>query len=141
MGILISLLSSISTFYPEGNPGLQQKPGLYQEDTGVRTKQIYRIVGKLPTIAAYVYLHRIGRPMCSPGHNYGYVENFLYMMDRLSDESYRPNPLLVRVLDKLFILQADHELNTSTATMRLIFSSLSLVDKIVEELNKFLPFF
>ena len=58
--------------------------------------------------------------MCSPApaHSYGYVENFLYMMDRLSDDEYRPNPLLVRVLDKLFILQADHELNTSTATMR-----------------------
>lgn len=84
----------------------------------LRNKQIFRILGKLPTIAACAYRHRIGRPYNQPDSSLGYTENFLMMMDKLSEAKYSPNPVLARVLDKLFVLHADHELNCSTAAMR-----------------------
>ncbi|KAI8048888.1 citrate synthase-like protein [Syncephalis plumigaleata] len=89
----------------------------------VRNKQILRLLGKVPTLAAVSYRHRIGRPYNLPRNDLSYTENFLYMMDRLSEEKYRPNPKLARALDILFILHADHELNCSTAAMRHIGSS------------------
>jgi citrate synthase len=70
------------------------------------------------------YRHRIGRQYNVPQNNLSYTENFLYMLDRLSEENYKPNPKLARALDVLFILHADHELNCSTAAMRHIGSSL-----------------
>jgi len=125
MGMLVSSMAAMSTFYPEASPALRQRPGLYQEDPAVRTTQIYRILGKMPTVAAYIYRHRLGLPFTPPGHQMGLVENFLYMMDRRADEPYVPNPVLVDVLDKLFIVLADQELSCPTATMRQVGSSLT----------------
>ena len=77
----------------------------------------------MPTIAASAYRNRIGRPINLPHPNMGYVENFLYMMDRLNERNYKPNPKLAKVLDILFILHAEHELNCSTAAVRHLTSS------------------
>lgn len=81
------------------------------------------MIGTLPTIASNSYRHRIGRSYNAPNENLGYVENYLYMLDRYSEKDYRPHPKLVRVLDILFILHAEHELNCSTAAVRHLTSS------------------
>lgn len=86
-------------------------------------KQIVRILGKAPTIAAANYRHRIGRPFNLPRNDLDYAENFLYMMDRLSENDYKSNAVLTKALDVMFILHADHEMNCSTAAMRHIGSS------------------
>ena len=86
-------------------------------------KQIHRLLGRITTVAAYAYRHRIGRPFNQPGRNLGYTENFLYMIDKLNEAEFQPHPTLVRALDILFILHADHELNCSTAAMRHLASS------------------
>ncbi|KAL6071181.1 Citrate synthase, variant 2 [Balamuthia mandrillaris] len=122
MGMLISSIAAMSTFYPEANPALQGA-GLYKDES-IRNKQIFRILGKMPTIAACAYRHRLGRPYNNPVNNLSYTENFLYMLDRLSEVNYRPHPLLAKALDKLFILHADHEMNCSTTAMRQLSSSL-----------------
>lgn len=89
----------------------------------VRNKQIVRLLGKVPTVAAAAYRHRIGRPHNMPRNDMDYAENFLYMLDHLTEPDYRPHPTLVRAMDIMFILHADHELNCSTAAMRHIGSS------------------
>jgi citrate synthase len=89
----------------------------------VRDKQIARILGKAPTIAAAAYLRMAGRPPVLPSSNLSYSENFLYMLDSLGDRSYKPNPRLARVIDVLFILHAEHEMNCSTAAARHLASS------------------
>jgi len=95
------------------------------KDASIRNKQVFRIIGKLPTIAACAYRHRIGRPYNQPNANLSYTENFLYMMDHMAEPDFKPNPKLARVLDVLFILHAEHEMNCSTAAMRHIASSLA----------------
>lgn len=80
-------------------------------------KQIYRILGTAPTIAASSYRHRIGRDYNTPKYG-GYVENFFYMLDALNENNYKAHPALVRALDVLFILHAEHELNCSTSAVR-----------------------
>jgi citrate synthase len=122
MGMLISSVAALSTFYEEANPALKG-PMLYKNQN-LRNKQIFRILGKLPTIAACAYRHRIGRPYNNPVNHLSYTENFLYMMDRLSETDYRPHPKLAKALDVCFILHADHEMNCSTAAMRHVGSSL-----------------
>lgn len=124
MGIVVSTTSAMSTFQPEQNPALYPSIDPYA-DPLVMNKQIHRLLGRIPTIAACAYRHRIGRPYNLPGHGLNYVENFLFMMDRLNEETYRPHPKLVRALDILFILHAEHELNCSTAAMRHLASSES----------------
>ncbi|KAI0239784.1 hypothetical protein L0F63_002334, partial [Massospora cicadina] len=121
MGMFISGVSALSTFTPDANPSLHGT-NLY-DDKGKMDKQIIRILGKMPTLAALSYRNRIGRPINNPQSHLSYTENFLYMLDRLSEHSYRPNAKLARALDVLFILHADHELNCSTAAMRHIGSS------------------
>ncbi|KAJ3032620.1 hypothetical protein HDV00_007314 [Rhizophlyctis rosea] len=123
MGMFISSLAAMSTFHPEANPALQG-PDLYKRNHSVRNKQIVRLMGKVPTVAAACYRHRIGRPFNLPQDGLTYTENFLFMMDHLSERNYHPNPRLAKALDILFILHADHELNCSTAAMRHIGSSL-----------------
>lgn len=80
-------------------------------------------MGNTPTIAANAYRHRIGRPYNRPRNNLDYIENFLYMLDRLNENKYKPHPKLVRAMDILFILHAEHELNCSTAAVRHLVSS------------------
>eukprot|EP01116_Phalansterium_solitarium_P000906 TRINITY_DN10750_c0_g1_i1.p1 TRINITY_DN10750_c0_g1~~TRINITY_DN10750_c0_g1_i1.p1 ORF type:complete len:486 (+),score=161.61 TRINITY_DN10750_c0_g1_i1:150-1607(+) len=123
MGMVISTMAALSTFYPEANAALSGQK-IYQDPT-IRNKQIYRIIGKLPTIAACAYRHRIGRPYNQPVNHLSYVGNFLYMLDHLSETKYRPNPKLEKALDVLFIIHADHEMNCGTAAMRHISSSLA----------------
>ncbi|KAJ3205122.1 hypothetical protein HDU67_009094, partial [Dinochytrium kinnereticum] len=106
----------MSTFHPEASTALQGDH-IY-EDEAMVNKQIFRLLGKIPTLAACAYRHRIGRPYVYPSNELDFTGNFLYMMDRLSETGYIPNPTLTRALDVIFILHADHELNCSTAAMR-----------------------
>lgn len=114
MGILISCIAALSTFHAEARNF---------DDPQVRLKQIWRVLGKLPTIAAFAYRHRIGRPYNYPDSTLGYTGNFLYMLDYMNERDYEINPVLAKALDVLFILHADHEQNCSTSTMRAIGSS------------------
>jgi len=114
MGILISTVAAMSTFHAEArNVG----------DPEVRERQIWRILGKLPTIAAFAYRVRIGRPNNYPDISRGYAANFLYMLDYMNEREYEVPPALSRALDVLFLLHADHEQNCSTATMRAVGST------------------
>ncbi|KAK9924050.1 hypothetical protein M0R45_032439 [Rubus argutus] len=121
MGVLVSAMSALSVFHPDANPALRGQD-LYQSKQ-VRDKQIARILGKAPTIAAAAYLRLAGRPPVLPSNNLSYSENFLYMLDSLGNRAYKPNPRLARVLDILFILHAEHEMNCSTAAARHLASS------------------
>lgn len=123
-GLFVSAIAALNTFYPGANTALRGSD-LYRSNEQLRNKQIYRILGKLPTIAAYAYRNRIGRPFVPPvsDGSLSYTENFLMMMDRLSENSYKPDPRISKAIDVLFILHADHELNCSTAAMRHLSSS------------------
>ncbi|XP_022149691.1 citrate synthase, glyoxysomal [Momordica charantia] len=121
MGVLVSAMSALSVFHPDANPALRGQD-LYRSKQ-VRDKQIVRIIGKAPTIAAAAYLRLAGRPPVLPSSNLSYSENFLYMLDSLGNRSYKPNPRLARVLDILFVLHAEHEMNCSTAAGRHLASS------------------
>lgn len=117
MGMIISTIAAMGTFHPEANPALVSQD--VYKDEKLRNKQVHRLIGTIPTISAFAYRHRIGRPFVNPaGRNMNYCENYLYMLDKLSHVNYRPHPRLARALDILFILHADHELNASTAAMR-----------------------
>jgi citrate synthase len=109
MGMLISTVAAMSTFYPEGHNIADPK---------VRSKQIHRLIAKMPTIAAFAYRHSIGLPYMYPSNALSYSENFLTMLFKTPAEDYKPNPALVRALDVLFILYADHEQNCGTNAMR-----------------------
>ncbi|RRR77774.1 MAG: citrate synthase [Candidatus Viridilinea halotolerans] len=114
MGILVSAVAAMSTLYPEAK---------HIDDPAVREKQIWRIIGQIPTIAAFAYRQRIGRPFNQPDTSLSYTANMLYMMDYMNQRDYEVNPVLAKALDVLFILHADHEQNCSTATMRGVGSS------------------
>ena len=109
MGMLISTVAAMSTFYPEAHN---------VHDPEVRTKQIHRLIAKMPTIAAFAYRHSLGMPYVYPSNALAYSENFLTMLFKTPAENYKPNPALVRALDVLFILHADHEQNCGTHAMR-----------------------
>ena len=122
MGMFISAFAALGTLHPEQNPALTSQ-NIY-DDFSVRNKQICRILGNATTIAAMVYRHRMGRPFNIPNSDLSYVENFLYMMDVYHEgTSFRPHPKLVKALDVLFLLHAEHELNCSTSAMRHLTSS------------------
>nr|VFK26793.1 MAG: citrate synthase [Candidatus Kentron sp. MB]VFK74632.1 MAG: citrate synthase [Candidatus Kentron sp. MB] len=114
MGILISCIAAMSTFHAEAKK---------IDDPGAREKQIFRILGKLPTLAAFAYRHAIGRPYNYPDSHRGYTANFLYMLDDMNEQGYTVHPVSARALDILFILHADHEQNCSASTMRSVGSS------------------
>ena len=116
MSMIIGALSIMSTFYAELKD---------LKNPAVQNKQILRILGKLPTVAAFAYRHRIGRPYNYPNNDLGYAANLLYMLDYMKQSHYEVNPVLAKALDVLFILHADHEQNCSTAVMRNIGSSLA----------------
>lgn len=124
MGMMSTLMAAMSTFYPEANPAYVGA-NIYK-DKKERNKHIYRILGCAPAIAAACYRHKIGLPLNKPNENLGYVENFLYMMDKhVTDTDYKPHPAIVKALEILFILHAEHELNCSTAAIRHMASSQS----------------
>lgn len=114
MSMLISTLAAMRSLHAESKNF---------KDPEVMQKQIWRILGKLPTVAAFAYRHRIGRPFNYPDATQGYSSNFLYMLDFMNQRDYEVNPVLARALDVLFILHADHEQNCSTNAMRAIGSS------------------
>ena len=110
-------MAAMSTFHKEANPALHGVD-LYTGNEPLLNKQILRILGKGPTVAAMAYRHRIGRPVNLPRNDLGYCENFLYMLDSLGEGvTYKPHPILTRALDILFTLHAEHEMNCSTAAM------------------------
>ncbi len=114
MGIFVSTLAAMSTFYPEAKKVL---------DPEVRRKQVWRLIGKVPTIAAWAYRHSIGLPYVYPDNDLSYTENFLAMMYKVAELKYKPDPALAKALDVLFILHADHEQNCSANAMRSVGSS------------------
>jgi len=114
MGMLIATVAAMSTFYPGARD---------IHSPGSRTKQIHRLIAKMPTLAAFAYRHSTGSPYVYPDNDFSYTENFLNMMFRIPASSWRPNPVLVKALDVLFILHADHEQNCGTHVMRGIGSS------------------
>jgi len=114
MGMVISTIAALSTFYNDAKE-------IFSEDS--RRKQTYRLIGKMPTIAAFAYRHTLGMPYVYPDNDLSYPGNFLNMLFRTTETRYRPNPTLERALDILFILHADHEQNCSTNTVRGVGSS------------------
>jgi len=114
MGMFISTVAALSTFYPDANK---------VSDADNRLAQIKRLIAKVPTIAAYTYRHNRGLRYIYPDNDLSYTGNFLNMMFKMTDTKYTPNPALERALDVLFILHADHEQNCSTNAMRAIGSS------------------
>ncbi|HEV3334153.1 MAG TPA: citrate synthase [Bryobacteraceae bacterium] len=114
MGILISTVAALSTFYPESHQ---------PRDPKVRRGQIVRLIGKMPTLAACAYRHRLGLPYVYPDPELTYTQNYMNMLWRLTEPKYVANPVLARALEVLFILHADHEQNCSTSTMRSVGSS------------------
>lgn len=122
MAMLSTLMAAMSSFYPEANPAYV---GAKIYNTRLeRNKHIYRVLGCAPAIAAACYRHRIGKPINHPKESLGYVENFLYMMDAdPNDNNFKPHPKIVKAIEILFILHAEHELNCSTAAIRHMTSS------------------
>ena len=114
MGMFISTVAALSTFYPEANK---------VNDAENRLAQVKRLIAKVPTIAAFSYRHNRGLPYVYPDNDLTYTGNFLNMMFKMTEAKYTPNPALERALDVLFILHADHEQNCSTNAMRAIGSS------------------
>ncbi len=114
MGMFISTLAALSTFYPEAKDIF---------NTGNRLKQITRLVAKVPTVAAFAYRHLVGMPYSYPDNDLTYTGNFLNMLFRKTEVKYQPNPVLERALEVLFILHVDHEQNCSTSSMRMVGSA------------------
>jgi citrate synthase len=114
MGMFISTVGALSTFYPDAKEIFS---------AGSRRLQTIRLIAKVATIAAYAYRHSIGRPYNLPDNDLSYAGNFLNMLFRMTEPRYAVNPVLERALDVLFILHADHEQNCSTSVMRNIGSS------------------
>jgi citrate synthase len=114
MAVMVGVVGALSAFYHDStdinNPAHREISAL-------------RLIAKLPTIAAMSYKYNIGEPFMFPKNSFNYVENFMYMMFGTPCENYVPNPKLVRALERIFILHADHEQNASTATVRLAGSS------------------
>ena len=114
MAVMVGVVGALSAFYHDSldinNPEHREISAL-------------RLIAKLPTIAAMTYKYSIGEPFIYPKNKFSYVENFMYMMFATPAEDYVPNPKLVRALERIFILHADHEQNASTSTVRLAGSS------------------
>jgi citrate synthase len=116
MGILVSTVGALSTFYPDAKKIFDVKS---------RREQTYRLISKMPTLAAFAYRHSLGLPYSYPDNDLSYTGNFLNMLFKMTELKYKPHPVLERALDILFILHADHEQNCSTNAMRGVGSSQS----------------
>jgi citrate synthase len=115
MGMLSSMIASLSTFYPESQNSNRSVTDI--------EKTIHRLIAKLPTLAAKAYKHNKGLPIMYPRNDLSYCGNFLQMMFGLPTEDYKVNNVVERALNKLLLLHADHEQNCSTATVRVVGSS------------------
>jgi citrate synthase len=114
MGMFEATLGALSTFYPDAKDIFNVE---------CRQKQIYRLIAKVPTIAAFAFRHRIGMQYSYPDNDLSYEGNFLNMMFKTTELKYQPNPVLEHALTVLYILHADHEQNCSTNAMRSIGSA------------------
>jgi citrate synthase len=114
MGILVSSIAALSTFYPGAKD---------ISDSGDRHLQVVRLIAKTPTLAAFAYRHAQGLPYAYPDDELSYTGNLLNMMWKMTEPRYHPDPVLARALDVLFMLHADHEQNCSTSAMRVVGSS------------------
>jgi len=114
MAVMIGVVSSMSAFYHDS-----------MDIRNPRNREIsaYRLVAKVPTIAAWSYKYNMGQPFMYPQNRFSYAENFMHMMFAMPSEQYEPNPVLAKALDRILILHADHEQNASTSTVRLAGSS------------------
>ncbi|MFT5337889.1 MAG: citrate synthase [Sphingobacteriales bacterium] len=115
MGMLSSVLSALSTFYPSS-----QNPNRSSQEVDIT---IRRLISKMPTLCAMVFRHSSGAPMMYPKNSLNYVENFMYMMFGMPTEDFDVDPIVADALNKLLILHADHEQNCSTSTVRIVGSS------------------
>lgn len=109
MGMLLSAVAALSTFYPDAK-------NIF--DPQSRRMQTSRLISKMPTLAAFAYRHSIGMPYAYPDNDLSYTGNFLNMLFKMTELKYKPDPVIEKALDILFILHADHEQNCSTNAMR-----------------------
>jgi citrate synthase len=114
MGMLTSTVAALSTFYPDAKN---------VDDADTRMLQVYRIIAKMPTLAAFAFRHRRGLPYVYPDNDLSFAGNFLAMLFRMTERAYKPNAAIEHALDVLFTLHADHEQNCSTSAMRGVGSS------------------
>jgi citrate synthase len=119
MGVLSSLITSLTAFYPESLDTSRSRK--------LVVLSIARILGKFPTFAAWSYKKRNGHPIIYPDNSLDYCSNFLKMMFELPSMPYEPNPVVTDALNKLLILHADHEQNCSTSTVRIVGSAQSSI--------------
>ncbi len=110
MAVLCGVVGAMSAFYHDS---------INIHDPETRWISAYRLIAKMPTIAAWAYKYSIGQPFMYPRNDLSYAENFLYMMNAVPAEPYQVNPVLARAMDRILILHADHEQNASTSTVRL----------------------
>jgi citrate synthase len=110
MAVLLGTVGALSAFYHDS---------LDTSDERQRMVSAHRLIAKIPTIAARAYKYSIGQPFVSPRNDLGYAENFLRMCFAVPAEDWKPNPVLSKAMDKIFILHADHEQNASTSTVRM----------------------
>jgi citrate synthase len=115
MGMLLGAVGALSTFYPDASQ---------IHDPESRAIQTIRLIAKMPTLAAFSYRHNMGMPYVYPDNDLNYAGNLLGMLYKMTELKYQPDPRIVRALDVLFILHADHEQNCSTSAVRAIGSSL-----------------
>ncbi|CAK0768563.1 citrate synthase [Gammaproteobacteria bacterium] len=114
MAVLLGVVGALSAFHPDG---------MNVTDPASRMISAYRLIGKMPTLAAAAFKYFHGQPFVYPDNSLGYIENFLRMMFSVPAEPYKINPVMVRAMEIIFILHADHEQNASTSTVRLAGSS------------------
>ncbi|ANG62346.1 citrate (Si)-synthase [Marinobacterium aestuarii] len=114
MAIMVACVGALSAFYHDS---------LDINDAHHREVCAFRLIAKMPTLAAMSYKYSIGQPFMYPRNDLGYAENFLHMMFGTPCEEYKPNPVLAKAMDRIFVLHADHEQNASTSTVRLAGSS------------------
>ncbi|MEI2712251.1 MAG: citrate synthase [Nocardioides sp.] len=114
MGMMMASVAALSTFYPDARD---------IQDEHTREIQIIRMIAKLPTLGAWAFRHAQGKPFVYPDNDLGYTANFLSMLFKMSEQKYEADERLVRALDTLFILHADHEQNASTNAVRSVGST------------------
>ena len=114
MGMLVGTVAAFSTYYPDAK---------HVDDPGSRERQTWRLIAKMPTIAAFAYRHSRGLPFVYPDNDLSFPGNFLSMLWKMSETKYTPDPVIERAIDVLFILHADHEQNCSANAMRAVGSS------------------
>lgn len=120
--MMSTLVAAMSSLYPEANPAYVGAQ--VYNNKKERNRHIYRLLGASATLAANCYRHKLGMKLATPKEELGFVENLMYMMDKApTDSNYRTHPSIVKAIDILLILHAEHELNCSTSAIRHMTSS------------------